>query len=369
VFQEYQKKYKGRRLLVVFFLFLYMSVSYGQTITVRDSLPQSMWFGIPVGLYSEKTSWAFGLSAGYFFKTDQKNNKYSLMQLTGIYTLNNQIQFVFLPRWFSPNGKQIVDGSLVYERFPLRFYGVGSNSKTDSSEIYKPSKFKLEANSQWEVGDRLFAGVSLTYLIEDVLETEELGMLSRDWTYGVDGYHLAGTGLIVSRDKRENQFYPRSGSFQKFKLTYYIGLSDANANFYKGEFDFRNYFSLGGQRVIATQVFSQWIIGESPFQLLPRIGGIDVLRGYNYGRYSDNISIATQAEYRFHLHKRFFGALLGSVGNVYSSLLDFNSNNVKIAFGGGVRYKLADSRLNLRLDMGVNKDMETAFYITVMEAF
>jgi hypothetical protein len=44
-------------------------------------------------------------------------------------------------------------------------------------------------------------------------------------------------------------------------------------------------------------------------------------------------------------------------------------HKIKVGYGAGLRFRLNDARVHLRLDVAGNNDGEVKFYITATEAF
>ncbi len=353
--------------LVISLFFFHVLVAEAR-VQLDSSETKKSWFGVPVVFYAQKTNWAFGASGGYYFKTDTIRNKYSSFQIVAIHTLNNQSQISFVPKWFHPSGKVFYDGKLMYEKFPTKFFGIGSEA-FDNPETYYPKQFVLSTNAQYYLTKTILLGGHLGYQYSEINRFDKGSVLEKSELYGIHGYNLLSTGLLFTIDNRENQFYPLKGSFLKLSSILYSSLRDDQLNFGIYNLDFRKYFSIKKKYVLATQINTKVSDGHIPFQLLPKIGGMDLLRGYYYGRYSDNIAIVMQAEFRFPVYKRLFGACFIGSGDVFHSFSKISFNSAKTAGGIGIRYRVNESRLQLRFDTAVNVDYEVGVYFTASEAF
>lgn len=93
------------------------------------------------------------------------------------------------------------------------------------------------------------------------------------------------------------------------------------------------------------------------------------MRGYNEGRFVDDVYFAIQLEYRFPLIWRFGGVLFLGVGRVTPKLREFSFFNTKYAGGLGLRFTFLESpQANLRLDFRLSPD-GLEIYANVQEAF
>jgi len=79
--------------------------------------------------------------------------------------------------------------------------------------------------------------------------------------------------------------------------------------------------------------------------------------------------LATQAEYRIHVWKRFSVASFAGIGDVAPTLTSFTFNPIKYSLGGGIRYRI-DSRegTNIRVDYAWGRG-SNGLYVTLLEAF
>jgi hypothetical protein len=76
-----------------------------------------------------------------------------------------------------------------------------------------------------------------------------------------------------------------------------------------------------------------------------------MMRGVSYGRWTDNICLGLQAEYRFPIISLFSGTVFGSMGQVMPYFERFKFENFKYAGGVGLRIALNQAaKMNLRLD-------------------
>lgn len=87
--------------------------------------------------------------------------------------------------------------------------------------------------------------------------------------------------------------------------------------------------------MIAFQFLGQFTQGDVPVQMMPKLGGLMMLRGYLEGRYIDRNYMALQGEYRFPIISRWGGVLFYGIGDVMADFDDINFE-WKHGFGGGV---------------------------------
>jgi len=125
------------------------------------------------------------------------------------------------------------------------------------------------------------------------------------------------------------------------------------------------------QHVLAWQFYYEAAFSknEIPFQLLPTLGGRDLMRGFRQGMYRDNVMMMLQTEYRIPVYKRIKVAVFLSAGDVMNSST-YHIDKLKVAYGAGLRCRLNDARVHLRVDIAKNNyGDKLQFYITATEAF
>jgi len=77
-----------------------------------------------------------------------------------------------------------------------------------------------------------------------------------------------------------------------------------------------------------------------------------------------------QAEVRHELFWRVGGVVFAGMGDVASGLGDFSWNTNRFIYGLGGRFQaLKDEKMNIRLDIGFTDNGQSAFYLSVREAF
>ena len=136
------------------------------------------------------------------------------------------------------------------------------------------------------------------------------------------------------------------------------------------QLDLRHYIPLYKELILAWNFRSEIAVGNNvPFQLLPTIGGQDLVRGIRQNKFKNNTLFALQAELRIPIWRFLKAAVFGSIGDVY------NYNNwhwatPKIGYGAGLRACIHQAKTNIRFDVArQNYSNDWSFYFTVKEAF
>lgn len=331
-------------------------------------------FLIPHLSFQQETNWAAGVAGAYYFKS--KNiSQISAVSGSLTYTLNNQFIVNVSPKLYSQNRKWYLWASLNFQNYPDYFYGLG-NKLPEGKVGYVSRNFNFNLQPQYILNNRVYVGLLLatkyyrittdsnTTLVNDKLFSQ---YDSDEWGQ----FRQMSVGAVAAYDSRNNQYYPENGVFLKS----FIGLSSkflgSTFSTFEYQLDARYFKMLGSRHTLAFQALFAGVLGENniPFQLMPTVGGLDVLRGFRRGMYRDTQMASLQSEYRTVLYKRIKAVVFLAAGEVYG-VHSTDPIKLKIAYGAGLRYRINDARVHLRFDVAKNNyGDKMQFYITATEAF
>ena len=331
------------------------------------------WFAVPIGFYQEETSVGFGATGGYYFKSHDLS-KISSISGSVIYTLNNQAKININPRFYVLNNKMYLTGNVSLRHYPDHYYGIGNTPPVDDF-LYTAQNFAINFQPFYLFNPRVMLGLYVGARGERLLLADSV-MAQRPYieqTYGAAGwdpYFVWGVGVQFAYDSRDNGFYPQKFSnFLKFSCVTYQKALGSDYSLTSFTLDFRQYIPTWLGQVFAWQVYYDMRLGRDvPFQMLPTLGGSDQLRGFRERKFTDNSLFLVQAEYRIPIWHRLKAAVFCSVGDVFD-VYNPAIHKVKVGYGAGLRFRLNDARVNLRLDVAGNNFGEVKFYITATEAF
>ncbi len=372
-FVSYRKSMSFKKgILLIFFLLcnFAIAVSSSDSVAVRKSL-----FIIPHPGYQQETSWLGGIAGGYYFKSNDLK-RISSISGSADYTLLKQFIFNITPKIYLADNKWYFYSNLNFRKYPDFYYGIG-NKPTNIEQLFTSNVFGLTLQPQYALTSKIYIGPQLNIRYEklfpgvgfDAVRDEIFNRFgSEGWK---EPFYSTSLGALISFDSRDNQFYPYKGVFAKTTIAFSkegLGSTHSISDF---TFDVRHYLRLFGEHVFAWQMYFESALSshEIPFQLLPTLGGRDILRGFRQGMYRDNLLALLQTEYRLPVYKRLKAAVFlsaGDVMNYQSPMID----KIKVAYGVGLRYRLNDARVHLRVDIAKNNYGEKMqFYITATEAF
>ncbi len=345
------------------------AVESSDSIVSRKSL-----FVIPQASYQQETSVATGIAYGYYFKS-KVISRISSLTGSAVYTFRNQFLFNITPRIYFNTNKWYLYSNFSLRNYPDHFYGIG-NVQTAIRQAFTAQSVSLVAQPQCVLSKHLFVGMVFATRHESVkadstFEENKASLYTQFGSSGCKPFSVTSVGMVAAYDSRDNQFYPLQGFFAKTTLSASKAGWGSSYSLQEVSLDCRHYIPLFGTQVLAWQAYFAGIFGSKdiPFQLLPTLGGRDALRGFRQGMYRENVLMMFQSEYRLPICKRFKAAVFCSVGDVMNSF-DYQMDKLKVAYGAGLRYRLNDARVHLRLDMAKNNyGDKVQFYITATEAF
>lgn len=210
-------------------------------------------------------------------------------------------------------------------------------------------------------------GVSVRYL-ETTVSLDGLGRLSSEVLPDAD-LALATAGLVLDWDRRDSDIYPTRGTFLEADLTHTEALEGRDRSYQKGVLAFSAFAPLGAQGVIGGRAVLCGVTDEAPFYDACSLGATDGFRGYESTRFIGDRMASAQAEYRGRLSDRFGYAAFAGLGQVEREV-SFQDSELAYAGGVGLRYRVArEFGLDLSLDVSVNRDGETLYYLYVGQGF
>jgi hypothetical protein len=308
-------------------------------------------------------------------------SSYNLLDVRGSYTLSGykraEVEFI-APRMFKRRGQLSVLGGWR-EATQVGFYGIGNDTSKDDRTSYLfqqpyasalltlfPTRrtFMLRGGaeySRWsqEPGEGSFPSV------ETVYTPETLPGLGAEITY----LHTQGT---VGLDWRTSPGYTRRGGFIGATLHDYRD-SDKNFGFQMVEYEAIQHLpilretwvlSFRGRVQTANEKDGQ----QTPFFMLPALGGGSSLRGYASWRFRDQNSLLLQAEWRIIVNRYFDVAFFYDAGKVTSRTSDIDFDGLKDDFGFGVRFH-GPFATPLRVEVARSRENSLSFIFASSASF
>jgi hypothetical protein len=332
---------------------------------------------LPVGVYTPETHFGIGGLGVILWKNihTEIKTRTSNAEFLALYTSRHQI--ILIPRYtiFTRGEKYMFEGfgeELI--NFRDNYYGIGDGSPISKREIisYDVLGWENRVGRRIFSDKHLFVGLETRVIRYFNIKTEPGSLLLAEKTAGYQGSTSIGFGPAMTWDERDNVVNPSKGFYWDMRYSFYSKDIGSTNEYHRVIIDFRKYFLLNKTkyRILAFQVYNNFVRGDAPFKELAEFGGPRILRGYYRGRFRDNYVSAVQAEYRMPLYKRLGMVAFVGVGKVYDPT-HVNLDDLHTAWGAGLRYTInKKERLNLRLDWGYgDRDRPGYFYLGFSESF
>jgi outer membrane protein assembly factor BamA len=327
---------------------------------------------LPIIARSIETGWSFGLVSASTFHLSKRDTttRTSNAQAVALYTTRQQFVTALNGSIYFPGERWIIDEQFSYSSFPDDFWGLGKRAPDSDEESYKFKQYYIYLHPELKIGRHLFLGTVFEFQRVFDLDYPAGGLFDKENVTGRYGYHIAGLGLSLTYDTRNNAFWPDKGGMFEFWFDHFAPYLGSDYQYTNFVIDLRRFIRICKHQVLALQAYGSFNSGEVPLRSLAFLGGANSMRGYYAGRYRDKNAGILQAEYRIPLWWRIGIVGFADMGNVGPELKDVNLAHFKYSYGGGLRIALNQSeKLNLRLDYGFAKGHSRGFYLQLGEAF
>lgn len=351
------------------FLFLVGLMSLSASLRAQEKWRDFPLLGFPVGGYTPETGWGIGAAASYHFRVNGDSlTPISQVQLGFVVTQKNQQIFSLPFNVYSAQRKHQYYGEATYSNYHYYFFGTVRYPQ-DVKEKYHSRYTRVRINYLKKWTPHLFIGARWWYEELQFKDRASDGKLIDGLVPGANGGASSGPGIILLMDSRDHLYYTTKGH-------YFEGVAQSQSSITGSDFyyerlrgDYRFFKPLNSKWTLATQLFADFTWGNTPFFMMPGIGGEKRMRGYYEGEIRDEQLLLAQAEFRYRPFDRWAFAGFAHSAMVGYNLLHGANRTQKWAAGAGVRYFFdKKNRMTIRLDAAYN-GKNILPYLSVGEAF
>lgn len=330
----------------------------------------------PTFAFAPETSVELGVRTFSLFNVygDTARNRLSEVNLYLFGTFKGQFGGWVENAVFSNQNLFFFLGRVRYQQFPLLYFGIGPGAPKDYTALVNSRFFQIRQRVLRQAVGHWYLGLEFDFQdMRRVTFEKNDQLLTTGLPLGAAGSTNTGLGPALVYDSRPNILNVRRGEFLEVGALFYDARL-GNRYPYRGLIlDARAYRPLGRtNRVLAAQVYGNFLTGQVPFNNLALLGGESLMRGYYLGRYRDKNLVAAQVEARwlpFAFSKRWGGALFAGAGGVAPTVGDFRLDGFRWAAGGGIRFAIYPKKdVYIRGDVGFTREGR-GFYISLGEAF
>lgn len=271
-------------------------------------------------------------------------------------------------RW-TPGNRRRVAGAVVWQEFPLPFYGIGDRTKTSDETIYTPRGLDASLSMQQRIVGQFYALSSVRF-VDQTIAPDSTWLVRHSNLTGSEGAQTIEWTAGILSDTRENLFAPRAGNWLQLSYARSSNRIWSDYSYGRVRLDARAYRTMAAEHIIATQFILVGVDGAPPFDQLALVGGSDILRGYTRGRFRDRWLVATQSEYRSPIRRRTGVVAFAGLGLSAPSLASLDGRILLPTYGAGLRFQIDPrQRTALRVDYGRGRDGAAGLYIGFNQAF
>ena len=332
----------------------------------------------PVVNYEPSTSLGMGVGAKLLFKPNGAGleTRTSNVPISVTYTLRNQFIFFSGYTVFFKEESYLLKGFLEFSKFPISYFGIGSNTLEEDKLEISFNNFLLEPLLLKQIAPKLFIGGGIRYNTnyKTVLEEGTDELPEGTSLQSSIGSTSTGIELAFTYDSRDNVLNALNGNFLEFTHGFYGKTLGGTHQFMLSKLNFRQYIRINPLKldVLGLEWYARYAWNDAPPLELSELGGAEFMRGFQEGRYRDRLAIFAQAEYRWQALERIGLVFFAGAGDVSKDLRTFQIPNLKFSLGSGIRLKIVKSEnLNIRFDygFGFGNENEHNFYLGIAEAF
>ena len=232
-------------------------------------------------------------------------------------------------------------GGLFYNNMELEYYGPGGDFRLPMDSVsYTLEGFFIVQQLLSRVADsNLFLGASYKFMSLDTRFDFNLDFEVPEWFPPLErNIKSGGASIIAEYDSRNTVFTPDTGMDFITQMTFFEEALGSDRHFFKAYANLRGWVPLQRSFVLGMRVDANFSDGDTPFFMLPFVD----MRGISLSRYQGQYTLATEAELRWDVNRRW--SLLGFVGSGWAAsdqMSDYVLKDGHMAGGTGFRYLIS----------------------------
>lgn len=317
--------------------------------------------------YSSDTKLSLGIlgamlytSGGNDSITSQSNaTLYTVFSSTGYYNIGLRgIHFTPGDRW---RGNYKVS----FFSMPTYFWGIGydSASHDGNKTKYLQLNAEIRASFDYHIFENCYLGPILHFNYMQAKDADSYALWNGEPLHTFN----YGAGMNLYYDTRDCLTAPHKGWYIGLIQRFYPRFLFNKSAFSSTDIAVSHYFGAWRDATVAVNLHGLFTYGNTPWTMLPFVGGSYTMRGYYEGRYRDKNAIDVTVELRQHIWHRNSAVVWVGAGSVFPSFSDLHSRKILPNFGIGYRWEFKKN-VNVRLDFGLGKG-ESGIIFNINEAF
>ena len=237
--------------------------------------------------------------------------------------------------------------STVRDFTSLRFFGLGPGSSRADRTTYRLEDRPFETGLSAWAGRFAEFGATLQWLTsETAAGSSGVSFDDRFDPAATPGFGVEGDFLVyggrVAVHFRDESVIPSVGVSLALAAERYDDRDADTYDFTRVVGDIQAHIPLGHRnRILALHARTSHAVGQNggtvPFHLMETVGGANSIRGFREYRFRDTRNLFLNVEYRWEVWNYVDFAFFYDAGKVFSRAGDLDFNNLKSAYGFGIR--------------------------------
>ncbi len=319
--------------------------------------------------YSKNTSLGAAVMAAGLYRLDRTDSitspsdvsVFANVSITGVYAVGISGNNIFRRN----SGK--LDYKLMFSSKPLDAWGVGYlDGRYNPTGEYTEKQYSVRTRYLHRVLPYTYVGALVNF---EHTRAKNLDALSEKYLYGErERYTSTGLGAIVEYDSRDFIPNPFSGIYASVQCTWFPeALGSCGRQLMRWNITADYYRKVWRGGILACDLFGEFNSEGTPWPMLAHMGGMQRMRGYYQGQYTDRNMITLQMELRQNIWRRIGATIWCGAGNVFRDISSFEWSHTLPNYGIGLRWELK-KRVNVRVDYGFGKGT-SGLVLALNEAF
>jgi outer membrane protein assembly factor BamA len=338
--KELLKKFFESQWPCLFFFLLFFP------ITVYSN--EASYAFIPYLNYDTTQSWSYGSA----FEKESENLNIDTYLIDAELTKDAKLRLITNYQTHF-NNKWGISFKTGYSSFYESFYGFGISTKVNDIKKMKRQEFYFQSLVFYQLSNAFSFGPFIEF--KQRKENPDYQFDHKRFFPDENAISLGGSFLYDTRNSKLN---PTDGYKHEFQLTFVpdgLNQLEGQTTFSQLKLDLRKYTPFY-HTVLATRLALGTTIGEPSYSYKYRLGGNDLLRGYQSNRFIGNKFMTMQVEDRINIYNEYIAATTSyEIGSVTSNLYDKRRSS----YGLGIRLAMPPDWSNmLSLNFGFGNDQE-----------
>lgn len=331
-----------KHLFIYFLLFPFIAFS-------KEKGPSYAFF--PYVNYDTTQSWSFGTS----FEKDSENRRMDTYSIDGEITQNSEVRLL---AGYKTNLTQNfgIASKIEHSSFFEPFYGFGMRTNTNDLKKIKRREQQFQSLFFFQISDDFTLGPFIAF--KRRIEKPDYQIDNRRFFSDENDLTVGGSLLY---DTRDSILDPTDGEKFEFRLSIVpdgLNQRTGKTTFSQLKLDLREYTPVY-HTVLASRLALATTIGDPIYSYKFRLGGGNLLRGYQTNRFIGDKLMAIQIEDRISLYKDYIAATASyEIGSITPNLVD----KTRSCYGLGLRIAMPPDWSNmLSVNFGFGDDQQNIF--------